>query len=195
MINFNRSMTSLMAEIVRFVPEFHPIQSDRVLVSAAFQRGRRRSGLLAYVLPLRYRDGCPVERRVKGMKVYHWAMLPYQHEGVEILYIVYFMLPRFLKLGFREKIETVIHELYHISPDFNGDLRRFRGRSRLHGGMREYDYKVKQITDAFLAAPHDSNVYEFLRRASDGELQAMHVAEPRPRLVKVATLSEIATPS
>ena len=39
-----------------------------------------------------------------------------------MLYLLSFYLPRFLKLPWREKLATVIHELWHVNPQFNGDL-------------------------------------------------------------------------
>ncbi|MBY0369348.1 hypothetical protein K2X33_01595 [bacterium] len=182
-------MTRLLTEICSKVEEFQHIRPEQVLVSATFARSRRKAGLLAYVLPLKYRAGSPIERRVRGGREYHWAMLPYLREGREVLYIIYFVLPRFLHLSEREKLETVVHELYHISPDFNGDLRRFRGaRSVLHGTHKAFDAKVRQLTDAFLASAPPLNDYAFLSvsgRYAD-QLRATHIPEPRPKLLKVA---------
>jgi hypothetical protein len=189
-MDFNQTMKALVREVVGKVDSFSHIQPERLLVSATFNRSSRKAGLLAYVLPLKYRAGSPVERRVRGPKEYHWAMLPVQHAGIEILYIVYFMLPRFLHLSSRDKLETVVHELYHISPQFNGDLRRFKGRSVLHGCHKEYDRKVKQLTDGLLAKGVDPRFNAFLNLGkSDGDLlEARHIPEPRPKLLKVAYL-------
>lgn len=188
MVDFNDSMTRLVREIVTQVETFRHIRTEQLLISATFARSSRRAGLLAYVLPLKYRAGSPVERRVKGSREYHWAMLPTKRDGVEVLYILYFMLPRFLQMPMREKIETVVHELYHISPQFNGDLRRFRGRSVLHGSMQAYDRKVHELTKGFLEGPHDPATYAFLSHKSvePGLFQAHHIPEPRPKLIKVA---------
>jgi hypothetical protein len=197
MLDFNQAMTRLVAEVAANVRDFRAIDPEQILVSAAFSRKARRAGLLAYVLPLKYREGSPVDRRVRGQKVYHWAMLPtfHQDSGKEVLYIIYFMLPRFYNMGLKEKLETVVHELYHINPKFNGDLRWFKGRSALHGDMKSYDKKVKELTDEFLASPHDSAAYEFLKGTfSQSEkrfekIRARHIREPRPKLLKVANLN------
>lgn len=197
MLDFNSAMTRLVAEVARHVGEFRTIDPEQLLISAAFARRARRGGLLAYVLPLKYREGSPVDRRVRGQKVYHWAMLPTYNEGSgkEVLYIVYFMLPRFYNMELREKLETVVHELYHINPKFNGDLRWFKGRSALHGDMKSYDKKVKELTNEFLAAPHDASAYDFLKGSfAQNErrfqkIAARHIREPRPKLLKVANLN------
>ncbi len=188
MVDFNTAMSRLLNEIASQVGDFRHVRMNQVLVSATFNRSARRAGLLAYVLPLKYRAGSPVERRVRGSREYHWAMIPVVRDGVEVLYIIYFMLPRFLHMTLREKLETVVHELYHISPDFNGDLRRFKGRSVLHGSSKAYDAKVRELTDRFLDSPHDPEVYAFLqnRQFLPEKLRAKHIPEPRPKLLKVA---------
>jgi hypothetical protein len=46
---------------------------------------------------------------------------------------------------------TVCHELYHISPAFDGDLRRFPGRNYAHGSSRKrYNELVAEIVDEYL---------------------------------------------
>jgi hypothetical protein len=188
-MDFNKAIRGLIEEIVQKVDELGHIRPEKVLISATFNRSPRKAGLLAYVLPLKYRAGSPVERRVRGPKEYHWAMLPVQREGVEMLYIVYFMLPRFLLLPPRDRIETVIHELYHISPQFNGDLRRFKGRSVLHGSHKAYDAKIRSLTDSFLFALEPSRAHYFMSPLFLGENPAaIHIPEPRPKLLKVAFL-------
>lgn len=195
MLDFNRSMEGLIAEIVRVLPEFRSIRVNQLRVSASFAQSRSRRGLLAYLLPLKYKDGRPFERRIRGRSVYHYGMLPQYHNGSELLYLVYFMLPRFLNLSLREKLETVVHELYHVSPHFNGDVRRLRGRSYLHGpSMRAYDQKIAMLTQQFLTLPHRESAYAFLRGSYQqierkfGPVEAQHIVEPKPTLLKVAKL-------
>ena len=52
--------------------------------------------------------------------------------GVEMMYILKFYLPRFQNESFEEKLTTIFHELWHISGDFNGDIRRHAGRCYVH---------------------------------------------------------------
>ena len=37
-----------------------------------------------------------------------------------------------METPFEEKLTTVFHELYHISPMFDGDIRRLEGRYHVH---------------------------------------------------------------
>ena len=58
----------------------------------------------------------------------------------EILYVMTFCLPRFLDQPFEEKLVTLFHELFHIGPAFDGDLRRYAGRYEVHThSQKEYD--------------------------------------------------------
>jgi hypothetical protein len=188
-------MHGLICEIVRVLPEFSSLKTASIQVSATFSRKRGSGGLLAFVLPLKYKHGSPVEVKKRGRTVYHYAMLPYYRNGQEILYIIYFMLPRFSNLQFRDKLETVIHELYHINPACNGDLRRLPGRSYLHGNsMREFDKRISLLTDKFLQSPHGPESYRFLQwnfsqlRRKFGEVVATRIAEPKPKLLKKTSL-------
>ena len=60
-----------------------------------------------------------------------------------MLYVMTFCLPRFLNQDFDEKIVTLFHELYHISPAFDGDLRRHGGRYQVHThSQKNYDEEM-----------------------------------------------------
>jgi len=191
MFDFNRSMLQMIREVILRIQCFSHIDPDRLQIGASFTRTSGRRGLLAYVVPLKFRHGTPIERRIRANKIYHWAMLPRYEEGREILYIIYFLLPRFFNLSFQGKLETVIHELYHISPQFDGSLRVFAGRSRLHGNHRDYDRRVGELTMELLKDRRNLEDCHFLHFNSRqlgiryDRIQAHHPIEPRPKLLRV----------
>ena len=81
-----------------------------------------------------------------------------------------FYLPRFMNLDFREKLITVLHELWHISPDFNGDIRRHAGRYHAHThSQAEYDAEMGVLADRWLRSRPPDELWELptarLRRA------------------------------
>ena len=79
-----------------------------------------------------------------------------------MLYLLRFVLPRFLDLPFDEKLITIVHELWHISPKFDGDLRRFEGRCYAHGHSRKgYDEHSKKMVDRWLALNPPETLYTF----------------------------------
>jgi hypothetical protein len=164
------------------------VDMSRVLVSASFSRSPSNTGLLAYVLPLKYKEATPVERRVRGSRTNQYSMMPVFHRGSEVLYIIYFMLPRFYNLSLRDKLETIIHEMYHVHPACNGDLRRFRGRSNVHGkSVEHYDTVIRDLTVKFLASDPPNSLYGFLKsnfRGTEqkfGKVVANHIPEPKPK--------------
>jgi hypothetical protein len=81
-----------------------------------------------------------------------------------MLYILNFYLPRYLDLPLPEKLNTVAHELWHIGPRFDGDLRRFQGRCRLHSGSKKrYDAQSQGLVDAWFAGGPEASLYQFLQ--------------------------------
>ena len=138
------------------------------------------------VTPLRCRDGALTRRR-------HGRLYQVQRffvDGVEMLYLVTFCLPRFLDQDFDDKFITLFHELYHISPAFDGDLRRHAGRCDLHStSKRLYDAHMADLARGYLSNGADHARHDFLR-LNFAQLRRRHgavvgVSVPRPRLVAV----------
>jgi hypothetical protein len=108
--------------------------------------------------------------------------------GREMLYILRFCLPRFLDLDLREKLITVLHELWHINPAFNGDIRRHAGRYHAHThSQAEYDEQMGKLADRWLAAGPPGELWDFLKH-DYRQLVSFHgrivgVRIPRPLLV------------
>ncbi len=86
----------------------------------------------------------------------------YQH-GQELLFLLTFYLPRFQNLCFEEKLITVFHELYHISPQFDGDIRRFQGSCYMHtGSQKNYDRLMEQFAGEYMKSGVGEDLVEFL---------------------------------
>jgi len=109
----------------------------------------------------------------------------------EYLYLVTFCLPRFLDQSFADKLLTLFHELYHISPAFDGDLRRHHGRYDLHShSKKDYDRHMAGLARAYLATKPDPALYGFLR-LTFAQLQHRHgsvaaIVVPRPKLIPLS---------
>ena len=104
------------------------------------------------------------------MRRHTYEMPTISHRGVEMLYVVYFLIPRFLNLPFREKLVTLFHELYHISPEFNGDIRRFPGKNYAHGSStKRYNAYMARLVDAYLEKYEPGSLTAFL----EGDMAAI----------------------
>lgn len=174
----------LGGDVVRRCPELGHIDVSRLLFAVTQARSGQTHGLQARVTPLRFRHGQLTRRRQGGC----YQVQRYVVNGREMLYLVTFCLPRFLDQGFDEKFITLFHELYHISPAFEGDLRRHEGRYALHThSQREYDAQMADLARAYLAGGPEASLYSFLR-LNFAQLQHRHgsvvgVVVPRPRLL------------
>lgn len=184
--DFCRAMTALCRDICSRHLAFRHISMQEVLVSIAQARRSTTTGRQAQLTPLRFSNGARVERRNGEM----WAVQRLWHEGREMRYLLTFYLPRFQNQTFREKLITIFHELYHIHPDFTGDLRRFSGHCHLHSqSAADYDILMSGYVDEYLKVAPDSSLRSFLRlkfgslEQRRGRVVGLRV--PRPRLIPV----------
>src|SRR5262245_27099025 len=157
-----------------------------MLFGMAQARQGTRHGLQARVTPLRFRHGQVIRVR-DGVR---YQVQRYLVDGREMLYLMTFCLPRFLDQTFDDKFTTLFHELYHISPAFEGDLRRLSGRCELHShSKREFDAHMAALARAYLAGGADPSLHAFLR-LEFAQLRHRHgsvvgVVVPRPRLLPI----------
>ena len=159
--DFTRHMRNLCGDMVARLGQLQHIDLDRVAVSFRQTRKAVSHGVYASLTPMRF-DGGRMHAIRRGRK---WGMQRLMDEsGREILYVLSFYLPRFLDLPLREKLNTVVHELWHISPRFNGDLRRFGGRCYAHGSSAaRYDAQVERLVERWLSLSPPESVHHFLR--------------------------------
>jgi predicted metallopeptidase len=184
--DFCAAVRRLCADIIRRCDALGHVDIHRLLFGVTQARSGRIRGLQARVTPLRFHGG-QLRRRRRGVT---YQVQRYYVEAHEYLYLVTFCLPRFLDQEFDEKFITLFHELYHISPEFNGDLRRHDGRCTLHSrSQRHYDRHMADLARAYLAAEPDPDLHAFLR-LNFAQLQARHgsvvgVVVPRPKVIPV----------
>ena len=187
MFDYSLQMKKLIEDISCRCLAFQDIDVRRILIGVSRARTRRKHGLQAKIVPLKFENG----EQDMGQGGEYYRMPEVVHNGLEILYIIYFCLPRFQDLSFDDKIKTVFHELYHINPAFNGDIRRFPGRFYQHSwSEKEYDRVVAQLAEDYLWSLHDQEATEFLRYNYKqlcqryGEVRGLHIPMPEPILCK-----------
>lgn len=185
--DFSAAMYRLCEDIVQRLPDLRHINMPEVAVTFAQARSRVSHGMQAKLTPLRFEDGTLVTERYGRQ----WTVPRLYHGRQELLYILTFYLPRFFDHCVREKMITVIHELFHISPEFNGDIRRFGGRYHAHShSQKQYDECMGELVDVYLAQRPPRELYSFLE-ISFSELQARHggvvgLKVPIPKLIPMS---------
>lgn len=183
-LDFTTAMRRLCDDIVVRTPELTHVRMPQVAVAFAQARRRVLHGLQAKLTPLRFEEGSLVTTRRR----HRWTVRRMFQGETEILYILTFYLPRFLDQSFEEKLITVFHELFHISPRFDGDIRRMDGRYHVHShSQKEYDREMAVLARRYLATNPDDRLWSFLKHRFD-ELQRRHggivgVKLPIPKLV------------
>ncbi|MHC4181004.1 MAG: hypothetical protein ACYSWU_26190 [Planctomycetota bacterium] len=185
--DFTLHMRRLCDDAIARVDRLRHIDMTRVALSFSQARKATSHGMYAALTPMRFSGGRTQTVR-RGQR---WGVQRlYSADGREMLYILNFYLPRFLDLKFREKLSTVMHELWHIGPKFDGDVRRYGGRCFAHGSSQEqYDAHVKELVDRWLATGPSESVCEFLRydfrqlQARYGRVFGRKI--PSPKLIRL----------
>jgi predicted metallopeptidase len=169
--DFTLHARRLCEDMAARLDELRHIDMSRVAVGFSQTRRAGPQGMYAAVTPMRFAGGqTHIIRRKR-----RWAVQRlFDPDGREMLYILNFYLPRFLDLPLREKLLTTAHELWHIGPQFDGDVRRLGGRCFAHGpSQRRYDAHVGRMLDRWLSLGPPAELYDFLR-LSFRELAARH---------------------
>jgi len=169
-LNLTLSLERLVADIVGKVEEFRHIDPLRVLLCVSSTRSGGVHGVYAKIHPLRFAGGARSMEVKRGRRSALLTMPTVIHRQIEMLYVIYFLVPRFFNLPKHEKLITVFHELYHVSPLFDGDIRRFPGRNFAHGSSRKrYNALMGALVENYLAMPGCAEVTDFL----DGDLATL----------------------
>lgn len=192
-LNLTAELERLVADIVGRVEELRHIDPQRVLVCVSSTRGGGIHGTYAKIHPLRFPGGERTMEMQRGSRRLTCTMPAITHRDTEMLYVIYFLVPRFLNLTLQEKLITVFHELYHISPAFDGDIRRFAGKNFAHGSSRKrFDTLVAALVDDYLGKLPDSQLVNFLNgnmediRARHSAIVARKMPAPRIKVAKQA---------
>ena len=184
-------MRHLCADLARRLPELGHIDLPRVAIRFCQARKAVRHGVHATLTPLRFEGGELFSRR-RG-RVWTIERL-YDACGREMLYLLSFYLPRFLERSFEEKLTTVVHELWHIGPRFDGDLRRHPGRCYAHShSQKQYDALMYQLASKWLSLDPPAEKYDFLRsdfsqlQGQRGRIFGQKI--PTPKLIRASEAS------
>jgi len=190
--DFTLHIRRVCDDMVARLGELSHIDMSRVAVSICQARKAVPYGMFASLTPLRFVGGAPTMVR-RGRQI--TIQRVQDRSGREMLYILSFYLPRFQNLDLREKLITVLHELWHISPDFSGDIRRHEGRYHAHThSQAEYDEEMGRLADHWLRLGPPQELWSFLQedfrqlKARYSRIVGLKVA--RPRIVPVTEMPD-----
>jgi hypothetical protein len=188
MINYTDSLTSLMQDVVSRVPTLSFINMADVLVFARFGRSDAE-GAFATCHSL----GLPPSEpgyyfwrdrktgRVTRRSEWFITKSPVVTIGTrQMKYLMSFALPRFCDQSldrsrkgrfyaraepWMAKLDTVVHELYHIDPDYLGirRLEREDGTYSANCHTARFFEQVAEMVRVYLDSRPDPAVYDFLR--------------------------------
>ena len=142
--NLTLAVKRLVRDVARRIPELAYVRPSRVLVVA----GEARRASRATIRPAHYKD----TGRRSGSNARRKPLI--RVNGRKILYVITLRPLWFLRSTPRERIHTVLHELYHASSRFDGTLHR--GRRHTHLPRAAFDRRVRAMLDRYLAvAPEE----------------------------------------
>jgi predicted metallopeptidase len=147
--NVTLAVKRLIRDLSARVPELSHVRASRILVIAGEARRASRATIRpAHFKETRGRTDAGARRkpliRVKGRKM---------------LYVITLRPLWFLRSTPRERIATIIHELYHASTRFDGTLHRGRRHGQLP--IAPYDRKVRALLERYLAEAPEEVVAPF----------------------------------
>jgi len=186
-INITESLSCIIDHVVSSSTKLGHINMKRVLVCVGSNRVRSRGGTYGKLVPLRFMNGHDVA--VFNGKRY---AIPHMfHNNERILYLIYFYMPKFFDLPPFEKLKVIFHELFHISPQFNGDIRRMGNVKSTHGfSKKHYDSQFFDELSSFHETVRNSDIYRILEmdsimlHRSFKKVYARRVPMPRPVLME-----------
>lgn len=152
---------AVCADMTQRLPELAHVDVRRVGFVYSRARSRSQYGIYATLTPLRFAGGASVsERRGRRFQIQRVV----DATGLELLYVLSVYLPRFMELPLSEKLITLLHELWHINPDFNGDIRRHEGRCYAHStSTKKFDEAMGVLAERWLAHDPPETLFSFLR--------------------------------
>jgi len=163
-INLTDILTLIIHDMVESTDEFKLFDLNKILVCCASNRKDFSGATYGKLLPLRFKDGTEIIRH--NGRFYTIPKL--KINNTEILYIIYFYIPKFFNLSAKDKVNVMFHELYHINPEFNGDIRRMGNFKAAHGHSRKsFEEKYIEYADIFFDKIKDTPYHNFLLMNSE----------------------------
>jgi predicted metallopeptidase len=186
-INITDILTEIIKEITTRSGSFSHIDTKKVTVCLGSNRNSSRGSIYGKLVPLKFKDGSD-KLQFRGR---YYTIPEIINDGIAQLYAVYFYLPKFFNLSAEEKLRVIFHELYHISPEFNGDIRRMGSVKKAHGSSKKrFDLKFEKEVKLFFEYISNTAYLDFLVMDSKSlhknyRVYARRMKIPKPVVVNV----------
>lgn len=157
--NITDALTLIINEMIIHTEEFKLFDINRILVCCGTNKSTSKGGIYGKLVPLKFENGNDIIKH----KGYFYSIPRLTVNNIEIMYIIYLYIPKFLDLPAREKVDVMFHELYHINPGFNGDIRRMGKFKKAHGHSRKsFDENYKKYAETFYEQIVGTSFLKFL---------------------------------
>ncbi len=158
-INLTDTLSLITHEMILRTEEFRGYDINRMLLCCASNRSDSRGGIYGKLVPLKFEDGSDIIN-FRGRL---YTIPKIIHNNIEIRYLIYYYNPKFFDLPAKEKVNVMFHELYHINPDFNGDIRRMGKFKKAHGhSKKSFEKKYLDYSEDFYTFVKDTPYHAFL---------------------------------
>lgn len=180
--NLNKAVRALIRDIAARMPEFSHVKASRILVIA----GEARRASRGTVKPLCFRGGRSTDRSGRRKPII-------RIKGKRMLYCIT-LRPLFFRASTpKSRVETVMHELFHMSRRFDGTLHAGRRHSvlgkdfpkRLRPLVRRYLKQCPKEVLAPFAYSGELKVLQWLERPGHAYIPGT------PRVRKVYTEEQL----
>lgn len=185
-LDITEVLLRLIEQISANIKSFSHIDTGRILVCLASNKSNSRGGIYGKLVPMKFKNGSDI----LSFRGKYYTMPAVINNGIQLLYIVYFYIPKFFDLDPFEKLKVVFHELYHISPEFNGDIRRMGAVKKAHGSSRKkFDLNFEKDVRAFYESIADTEYMDFLKMNTaflkkNYRVFARRMKIPKPVIIK-----------
>jgi hypothetical protein len=159
-LSLDRALTQLIESLVRASPDkLGHVKVQNILVLA----GAARRGNRASIRPLKYAHKDPVAYRKPTISI----------DGVPILYEICLRPLFFLEGSAKDRIQTIAHELWHISKKFDGSLEESRKHENVSDELIHTE--ISKIVNACQIA---TEIYEILSHSGELRIRSWKIRPP-----------------
>jgi predicted metallopeptidase len=186
-INLTDILTDLIEQITARSIHFSHIDVSKVVVCIGSNKKNARGAIYGKLVPLKFQNGSDI----LPFRGRYYTIPEIIKNGIPQLYAVYFYLPKFFNLSAEDKLKVIFHELYHISQEFNGDIRRMGNVKKAHGSSKKrFDLNFKKEAKLFYEYIKGTPYMDFLKMDSKSLHNNYRVYARRMKIPKPVLMTE-----